>query len=385
MNLHCERIFQNYSHITQKVGGIMKTKYYCLFAVLIIIFFNCTESPTNSENDAIEIPIESIVGINEEPILGYLLKNENKYYQFSAKNGREYIIAVRKGLDSKSVHTYVYTAESLKEGNDADYSDRYSDSLIKFRATSDALYYIKIQDNNNEVGSNFSVRILSSDHGFTPFAEMAAIGINTPPVTQSMLPRQIHRYFFQINSGILYKIYGETIAGKTHKYVTEYPAGDDILPLYRDSYNNSVIEFRATRDGIYFISLLEGGTDIGSTYDIRIVSPDLPRSPFSGCKFLFANGRETEATIPVGGLVRFQFSTTAGKLYEIKSNCTEGSSNTYLSIYPCVDHLVHDYSDSYSNGTISFRETMNENYFIALENRSDEDLAKCKITITEKE
>jgi hypothetical protein len=363
----------------------MKTKYYYLFAILIFVLSTCTESPTNSENDDIEIPVESIIGINEEPILGALLKNESKYYQFNAKNGREYIIAVRKGLGSETVHTFVYSTESLKEGHDADYSDRYSNSLVKFRTTADATYYLKIQDDNNEVGSNFSVRILSPDHGFTPFAGMSPLGINVPPTIQSLLPNQIHRYYFQINAGILYKVFGETRDGKTHKYVTEHPAGDDIVPLYSDSYNNDMIEFRATRDGFYFISLIEGGSDIGSSYDIRIVSPEMPKVAFRGCEFLFANGRETETTIPVGSLVRFHFSTVAGKLYEIGSNCTEGSSNTYISIYPCVDHLVHEYQDSYSNDIIKFRQTTDNIYFIAIENRSDSNLAKCKITIHEKE
>lgn len=207
--------------------------------------------------------------VNDFPIPDRLVQKEAHGWKFKTTVGRTYTVKAK--VTSGSAHTYVSSKPLIDPANN-NLTDLFSNNGILFKAGEEA-YYIAVQDTGNVRGSDYSVRIISTEESLDPLPGTAILVVNDNPKAFSLIPGEVRRFMFSGIRGQDYTVQVRILRGGADTFLSRIPSVDEDAYDLADFFSNDDLQFRAVQTATYYIGVVDLGRATGSDFTIQVTSP----------------------------------------------------------------------------------------------------------------
>jgi len=219
------------------------------------------------EEESVSMPGMVDLTVNDVMRQGDLMPGEINRFSFYMNYGNTYKIVA----SSPSGSVDVYTCE-LACVDDQVYSesDAFGNSGIGLMASESADdHYIAVVDRGNDLGSEYTIRVVSYDES-SPMVASADLVVGSALQAQHVDENGIQRYKLLAEHAKKYRVSVEIASGSTDTYLSVISSVDYQVYEESDAFSNSDIVFLAQEAGYYYVAVVDRGNEMGSDFSISL-------------------------------------------------------------------------------------------------------------------
>lgn len=205
--------------------------------------------------------------VNDVRTEGVLMPGEVKRFSFPMVHGRTYRVIPH----ANSGKIDLFAGElSCVDNQVHSHADLYGDDGIELLASEEPYpQYVAVVDPGNDLGSKFSLRVISYDEA-SPSVPNSDLLVGSTLEDQSVSPGEVRRYRVLLHEGSTYRIHVAKTEGALDAYFSSIASVDEQVHEKADLYGDDDIVVLATKTADYYVAVISRRSDLAAGFSISL-------------------------------------------------------------------------------------------------------------------